>query len=433
MNTKIESKNDLMLKKITLYALFVFGVGASFYFYDFVLQVSPSIMTQQLMHGFDASASLLGFSIGLYYLTYTIMQVPAGLVIEQFRIKFVLTVMITCCALGALMFGWAPNIYLIGLGRLLMGAGSAFAFLATLYLVLQWLPPTLFPLFSGITQTLGSLGAAGGIGPMKHMIHALGWRCAMIVLGALGLLLAIVTLFTVTENQSPKTSHIKHQFKQMCQNFVDTFKNRQTLPISVFAFCIWGPIVGFAALWGVKYLQTAYQLNSTQAGWGITLIWLSMAVVCPISGWLSQFIKRRKIFLLSYSFLGFLATLDLLINLNQPTWLVMFALVILGFAGATQSLTFAIITDNQPSHLTSAAHGFNNMMLVIGGFIFQSLIGFLLDTFWQGQMLHGHRVYSTSTFQLSLLILPILYLTAFIICLLFIRETSCSLHQHEQK
>ena len=422
-----------MSKAIKPYAFFVFAVGAIFYFYDFVLQVSPSVMTQQLMHDFDANASVLGFSVGLYYVTYTLMQVPAGLLIEQFRIKVVLAITMICCAIGAILFADASNIYVIGLGRLLMGGGSAFAFLGTLYLALQWLPTRLFPLFSGITQTLGSLGAAGGIAPMKHMIHGLGWRVAMYILGLFGIVLTIITILSVSENDSPKQFKLKTQFKQMFCNFADAFKHRQTIPISVFGFCIWGPIVGFAALWGVKYLQTAFNFSSSKAGWGVTIIWLSMAVACPVVGLLSQAIKRRKPFLLICSLFGLLSTLDLLFNLNQPDWLIFTALFLIGVAGASQSLTFTLITDNQPSHLVSAAHGFNNMILVIGGFVFQSLIGFLLDCFWQHQIIHGHRVYSASTFQFALVILPILYAIAIIICILSIRETYCRIEHHNSK
>lgn len=419
-----------MPKLIKPYALFVFSIGAIFYCYDFVLQVSPSVMTQQLMHGFDANASLLGFSVGLYYVSYTIMQVPAGLLIEQFRIKIVLSIMIACCALGALLFASATNIYMVGIGRILMGFGSAFAFLSTLYLALQWLPATLFPLLSGVTQTLGSLGAAGGIAPMKHVMHSMGWRQPMLGLGIFGLILSVITLLTVTENDPPKIHAFKKQLGSMVSNFADTFKHNQTLPISLFAFCVWGPIVGFAALWGVKYLQIAFDFSKTQAGWGITMIWLAMAFTCPLVGWFSQAIRRRKVFLLGCSGIGLIASLDLLLFLNQPNWLVFMALIAIGVAGSSQSLTFAIITDNQPKHLTSAAHGFNNMMLVIGGFIFQSLIGFLLDYFWQNQMMNGHRIYSAETFQIALLILPILYCIAIVIGFLFIRETYCHLDHH---
>lgn len=417
-----------MSRSITLYALFVFAVGAVFYSYDFILQVSPSVMTQQLMDVFDANAAMLGSAAGLYYLSYTIMQVPAGLLIEQFRIRWVLFITIISCALGTVLYSAAPNIYVIGLGRLLMGGGSAFAFLSTLYLALQWLPTRLFPLFSGITQTLGSLGAAGGIAPLKHLTHAVGWRCAMLILGIFGLVLAVLSFITVTEKDPPKKGHLKKQCRQMMRNFLDTFKHPQTWPISLYGFCIWGPIVGFAALWGVKYLQTAYHLSSTTAGWGVTCIWLAMAVACPIFGWLSQHLRRRKLFLLILSAIGLISTLDLLLNIDQPIWLVFIALIGLGLAGSSQSLTFAVITDNQPSHLASAAHGFNNMMLVIGGFIFQTLIGLLLDLFNYPHPVHGGPIYTTHTFQLALAIMPILYIMAFCISLLFIRETFSSRH-----
>ena len=65
-----------------------------------------------------------------------------------------------------------------------------------------------------------------------------------------------------------------------------------------------------------------------------------------------------------------------------------------------------------------------NMMNMLGIALAQPLIGYILDRFWQGEIIDQVRVYPLSAYYIALAILPTGILIALLI-LPFIKETHC--------
>ena len=62
----------------------VWGLGCLFYFYEFLLQVSPSVMSNELMRDFAITGHTLGILTGIYFYSYAAMQLPGGLLMDYF-------------------------------------------------------------------------------------------------------------------------------------------------------------------------------------------------------------------------------------------------------------------------------------------------------------------------------------------------------------
>jgi MFS family permease len=122
---------------------------------------------------------------------------------------------------------------------------------------------------------------------------------------------------------------------------------------------------------------------------------------------------------------GTVAMLAVILITNIPSLLLYFLMFLLGFASAGQTLSFALIKDNNAPSTNSAANGFNNMIVVAGGILFQPLIGKILDLLWDGSMIAGVRNYNLHNYQIGFLLLPICYLIAAIASALLIKETNC--------
>src|SRR5437870_1283708 len=85
-------------------------LAAAFYMYEFTLQVSLGVMTNQLMQDLSLNAASLGLASAFYYYAYTPMQIPAGLLHDRFGPRRALTFAISTCALGALLFSYSSNV-----------------------------------------------------------------------------------------------------------------------------------------------------------------------------------------------------------------------------------------------------------------------------------------------------------------------------------
>ena len=80
--------------------------------------------------------------------------------------------------------------------------------------------------------------------------------------------------------------------------------------------------------------------------------------------------------------------------------------------------------------IAGTAIALTNMVVMIGGSVFQPVVGKILDIEWTGVLVHGARVYSSQAYQTALIVLPIGMLLAFLITFL-VRETHCSVdHMH---
>src|SRR3989344_2192116 len=110
----------------------VFTLVALFLFYEMGVQVSPSVMTHELMSALKIDAVGLGLMSGFYFYTYSAMQVPAGLLMDRFGVRQIVCTALLVCAAGAVLFGWSHTLFQASLARLLMGFGSAFAFISVL-------------------------------------------------------------------------------------------------------------------------------------------------------------------------------------------------------------------------------------------------------------------------------------------------------------
>ena len=415
-------------KKIMPLAIFMFALAASFYFYEFLLQVSPAIMASNLMQTFHITSTTLGIISGVYFYSYTLMQIPAGTLYDRFGARRVITAAVSICAIGALLFGLAPNVHLSGGARIFMGIGSACSYLGVLAICVRWVPTAYFAIFAGLAQTLGSLGAATGEAPLAALINHFGWRQSIIGLGGIGLVLAVI-IFTLLRDRPHEhfltmkdTAHtpIKDALKQI-------LGRSQTWIVGLYALLIWTPIPIFASLWGVPFLMEKYHLTNVLAGSEMSMVWFGTAIGGPLAGWLALRINKRKPVLAGMAMLGLLVSLVMIYAPHLSELLIYSLLLLFGIVCGTQALTFGLVRDNNPTSIAGTAMGFNNMAIVLGGAIFQPVVGVILDHEWHGTLLHGIRVYDTSAFDISLLVVPICFVLAIIVSVFFIAPERCQL------
>ncbi|HSW93966.1 MAG TPA: MFS transporter [Gammaproteobacteria bacterium] len=414
--------------KFTLLAVIICVLASAFYMYEFTLQVSLGVMTDELMQDLGLNAASLGLVSAFYYYAYTPMQVPAGLLHDRFGPRRILTIAILTCALGAFCFSLSTNIASASAGRFLMGVGSAFSFSGALILIARWFPPAYFAVLSGIVQLMSSVGAIGGELPLAITIHHWGWRPSMVYLALLGILLAILVWFIVKDSphEIPSQKHL-HRIDNddMTQKFKLVFGRASTWWVATYSFLIWAPIATFAGLWGVPFLANAYHLTTAEASMACAAIWIGVGLGSPLSGWISEYIQRRCIVLTCCGMIGIISTLVVIYgSVSMPV--LYFALFAFGVASGGQSLAFCVVRDNSHPGSIGAAIGFNNMATVAGGAIIQPLVGYLLYLNWDGTYTANHLpLYSTADYHLGLFMIPLCYVLSTVVSLLFVKETHC--------
>ncbi|WP_302473946.1 MFS transporter [Legionella sp. PL877] len=408
--------------KFTAYIIFL--LSASFYLYEFILQVAPSVMAEPMMKTFNVSAAGFGIVSAFYFYAYAPMQLPAGLLFDRYGPRKLMTCALILCAVGSFFFASTSSLLTAALGRFLIGIASAFSFIGVLVLVSRWFPPHQFALLAGIAQLMSSVGAMFGEMPLAALIELVGWRNASFILALIGLFLATLIWLVIRDypDQATQTPP-KRQFIDEWYRLLSVCRRSYTWLTGAYAFSIWTPIAVFAALWGVPYLQQKYQISVLMASGLCSMIWLGIGVGSPLLGWISDRFYRRRLALTLSSFFGLTATLILLYLPDVPVSWMYAVLFLLGLGAGGQTVSFAVVKDNNPPELVGTASGFNNLSVLLGGAIFQPLVGIILNYSNHWTLANEVPVYSLQSYNKALLVMPCCYLASLIIALFLLKES----------
>src|SRR3989344_3896364 len=109
------------------YPWIVWSLGALFFFYKYLLQVSPSVMSKELMQTFSLTGAGLGNLAACFFYAYLFMQIPVGLLLDRYGPRLIMTFSILVCSIGVFIFAHANSIFIASISRAMMGFGAAFA------------------------------------------------------------------------------------------------------------------------------------------------------------------------------------------------------------------------------------------------------------------------------------------------------------------
>jgi MFS family permease len=232
------------------------------------------------------------------------------------------------------------------------------------------------------------------------------------------------------KNVVPQRRVIKKSSMTEMQRLQIVCANPQTWWTGLYIIAIWTPVI-IIALWGLPFLVARYQMDETTAAWGITLLWLGVAIGSPVIGWWSNRIHRRCMPLAVSAVFGFLSAVMVIYSDSLSWFWMCVMLFFFGIGTAGQALSFGVVRDINHTDTVGTAIGFNNMMAVIGSIFLQPIAGFILKMSWDGTMVAGAPVYSLGDYRLALLCIPISSLIALVVALFVLKETRCILqHAH---
>jgi len=401
----------------------MWSICTVFYAYQYLLQVSPSVMTNNLMQSFQVNATMLGNLAACYFYAYAGMQIPVGIICDRFGVRRPLIIASALCAIGSIMFG-CSNIFAIAtMGRLLIGLGGAFAAVGTFCIANLWLPIRLFALFAGGIVTIGMLGAAGGQLPLALLVNALDWRNTMMLLGGVGLIITVLMFFILRDPVQKFPDILQKQRMPLFNGLKQIIRNQQIWLLAIYGGLMFMPVSVIGSLWGTPFLMHKYSISNAEAGSMIIMLFFGLAIGSPFFGWFSDRINRRKIVML----VGNLGALLCMLGIIYPQFPEYFTVVLLflyGFFCGGFLVCFAAAREIDASKNTGVNMGFMNMLNMIGGAVIQPVVGYILDAQWQGIMENGVRIYVINDFQIAFTIIPICLVFALLI-LPSIKETHC--------
>ncbi|MCX7338131.1 MAG: MFS transporter [Alphaproteobacteria bacterium] len=412
-------------------ACIILGCAWIFYLYEYILRVSPSVMTNELMTDFDVTSTSLGVLASFYYLAYVPLQIPCGLIVDRLGARKVITFSSFLCILGCILFSGSETLMMAKAGRFLIGAGSACAYLSCAKIGAEWFHSDKFAVVAGMTMMMGTFGGISGGRPFAILLNHYGWRQSMLIAAAVGCCIALAAWLIIrdhpdspSENRRKKSTSIDHASNGSLFGGLRLIaSNPQNWLIGLYGCMMYLPLSAFAELWGVPFLMQVYDINNEIASTGTFMVFLGMALGCPLGAWLSNRFKSR-IKIMSWSALGTLFVFCIVFYVPNIPWDSMLCLLFVGgLISGGQILYFAAAKEISPDNISGTTIGFTNFLVMISGFVFQPLVGRLLDLAWDGQMsIDGSPEYNISTYKIAFTAISIGLFVGWII-VQFVKET----------
>lgn len=215
-------------------------------------------MLQVVAADFGISSAQAGALTSIYFLIYTAMQLPPGLIGDRIGIKRMLVFTYTLAGLGMLAVGLLANSYLtlaLCIGLHALGAGTYYtsAYSTTMLTV----PGTMRGFASSIINTGMAIGLALGLamsGPVYLLTQ--NWRTSFLLLAVPTLAMALVFACTLRD--------VRPQRRKQTSLW-SIVRDRQLMALNLAAFC---SLYGFFVVitWAPTFFQTERALSLAVAG-----------------------------------------------------------------------------------------------------------------------------------------------------------------------
>lgn len=372
----------------------MWGVASIFYAYQYVLRVMPNIMLNDIMARFSLSEVSFGQFSGIYYIGYSLMHLPIGIMLDRYGPRKVMTACILMTVVGLLPIIFSEHWMFSIMGRALMGIGSSAAILGTFKIIRMAFKEIYFTRMLSFSVTIGLLGAIYGGAPVSYMTEILGYQSVVQIFAVTGVVLAGLTYCIVPEMALTQSTSVFSDIRKV-------FGNGKVIGLCIFAGLMVGPLEGFADVWGTAFFKTTYEFDNTIASSLPSVIFIGMCFGAPILSFIGERLGNLKTIAGTAVVMMILFGLILIGNMTIPTLSV--SLGIVGVCCAYQILaiyTASTFVDESVAGLTTAVA---NMIIMIFGYAFHSVIGLVIQLFG-GAASSTAFVYGISVIPIALMI-----------------------------
>lgn len=304
----------------------VFLLNTGFFAYT----IGPASVLPLFADAFEIGKPAASTSISAVFLTWAVLQVPAGYLLDRYDNRHLLyggaTLFIATAFAGLLV----PSYPLFVLTRLLSGSSAVFIFVASINALTQSHPEAREATVLGVFITSPPVGIALAqyTGPLLAVPY--GWRAPLLAYTLLSLVgvLALPALLTTPITAAGRVS---------VGQFLTALRNPAVAIVSVASFCTYA-VWTFLLTWMPTYGTEVLGIDLAAAGAATALVPLAGIVSRPTGGWLSERLGGRLRPVILASFLGSILFLYLLSRAPTPT---AFA-ALLALAGASVNLAVGL-------------------------------------------------------------------------------------------
>ena len=297
------------------------------------LRTSIGVLSPNMMNDFNINPNDMGLLGGVFFLSFAIFQIPAGILIDRFGPRKVMSSVIIFAVLGSIIFALSNSFYSLLIGRIFMGLGCSICLMGSLVLITRWRDTNQFSKLAGIILAVGGIGGLLATTPLSYFSELYGWRLSFWLAAVVTFFVMLLYYFVLEDRDKGIFINKKNKLISP-KNLFFVLKERNfkfMIPMSLMSY---SSLVVILGLWGAPYLKDIHGLDSIERGKILMLMAISWNIGSFVFGRLRSIFGsyKRVVIFGSIGVIFLLFVLSFISNINSTYLYILFC--ILGFFGA---------------------------------------------------------------------------------------------------
>src|ERR1700712_258889 len=159
---------------------------------NYIDRATLAVANPLIREDLGLSLADMGYLLSAFLWAYAFAQLPTGAMVDKLGPRILLSIGLTLWSVAQVLGGMVNSFGQFFGARLLLGIGEAPQFPTGARVARDWFNARDRGLATGIFNSASSLGTAIAVPLLTFLMLALGWRTMFIIMGAAGLIMAVV-------------------------------------------------------------------------------------------------------------------------------------------------------------------------------------------------------------------------------------------------
>ncbi|MCE2850015.1 MAG: MFS transporter [Roseiflexaceae bacterium] len=368
-----------------VFAAFAFGyMVASF------LRAANAVISADLMRELSLSADQLGTMTSIYYISFSLMQLPLGAALDRYGSRTAIPLLMIPTVIGCLLFATATSFWPLALGRTLIGLGTAGGLMGAVKTFGNWVPKNQLATMTSIMVALGACGGLLSTSPMAYLADIYGWRTVFV--WSAPIVACIALGIRAIGHDAPQAASVRQPGMHMMAGYKEIYTHATFIRMAPLYFSMLGSMLAVQTLWAGPFAFDVARATSSDVGLLLLVLGIGAVVGYAVSGVLSDRFGGVRVLIIAQIIM--LSSLAYFVFLPIPasTTVLLYIYGSFGFGASFNVIMLPQVRTLFADAMSGRAATALNIFGFLGGWVLQWIMGQVINL--NGRTANGHYLVS---------------------------------------